>query len=524
MLRKLTFVLTEIVPYDITSSDDRAALEADLIASKDWSDAPEQCGTDFTAWAGLVDSGANTADPDKNDDGVTDDPFTFGGQGWSGNQVMWAKINNGGSDIFNRPLGSRSIAHEIGHVFGRPHVDCGNPANPGFYPYNPCQLDNDTSDNGHWGYDFISLTAIDPATTRDLMAYGSPRWTSDYTWDVIYDRLDPNGLLSSDHALKSLDVSTDILWVRGIVDNDDGVAELYPAYHLPLSEMTDNQIELYLSMPTVPDSDYAIVLMDSNDQPLASQPIPKAQLQVYDETLADPTVFHVVLELAANTAGVRLVQLSTNAVLGSWDISSAAPSINVTSLIRDAANEELVLEWSASDADGEDLYFMVQFSYDGDRKRAIMIDRHYLTAHETLRISTKGLSGKKDNGLARIQLFVSDGVNTTNWLSRLLLIPGHDPVAHINYRALENGRYTLRGMGTDVEDGLLPDSTLVWSIDGVQVGAGSWPIDAITVPTGEFVTVQLTVTDSDGQTDTATVHLGNTTPTTVIYLPTIFRN
>ena len=59
--------------------------------------------------------------------------------------------------------------------------------NPGFYPYPPCQSDDSEDEEAFWGYDPISGAAPNPVDNPDLMAYGSPRWVSDFTWKCIYD-------------------------------------------------------------------------------------------------------------------------------------------------------------------------------------------------------------------------------------------------------------------------------------------------------------------------------------------------
>ena len=75
---------------------------------------------------------------------------------------------------------SMTLAHELGHNFGRNHINCGGPSNPdGFYPYSP------TTSIGVYGWDpaFNLLRGKDSYT--DFMSYCSPLWISDYTYKAV---------------------------------------------------------------------------------------------------------------------------------------------------------------------------------------------------------------------------------------------------------------------------------------------------------------------------------------------------
>lgn len=75
---------------------------------------------------------------------------------------------------------SMTLAHELGHNFGRQHVACGGPANADpNYPYSP------TTSIGVDGWDpaYGTLRAAD--AHKDFMSYCQPLWISDYTYKAV---------------------------------------------------------------------------------------------------------------------------------------------------------------------------------------------------------------------------------------------------------------------------------------------------------------------------------------------------
>ena len=79
------------------------------------------------------------------------------------------------------------MAQELGHNFGRKHVNCGSPDNvDNSYPYPPCQLDNAGAAN-YYGFDVRTQTPIRPEAASDFMSYGPRNWVSDYTWRALFN-------------------------------------------------------------------------------------------------------------------------------------------------------------------------------------------------------------------------------------------------------------------------------------------------------------------------------------------------
>lgn len=77
-----------------------------------------------------------------------------------------------------------TLAQELAHAMGRLHAPCGGPQQiDGNYPYSSGSI-------GVWGYDILKKELVDPGNRyRDYMSYCGPVWTSDYTFQGVYERM-----------------------------------------------------------------------------------------------------------------------------------------------------------------------------------------------------------------------------------------------------------------------------------------------------------------------------------------------
>ena len=103
--------------------------------------------------------------------------FDFGSRVAVG--VDWTSAWSGSNTTYR----AMTFAHELGHNFGRHHVDCpvGVPGAPDpNYPYA-------TTSVGMYGYDLTRRQLLAPATYADLMSYCDTLWISDYTYKAVLD-------------------------------------------------------------------------------------------------------------------------------------------------------------------------------------------------------------------------------------------------------------------------------------------------------------------------------------------------
>jgi hypothetical protein len=82
-----------------------------------------------------------------------------------------------------------TLAHELGHEFGRYHAPCDTSGADGAYPYAG-------GDIGSWGWDARDGSFLAPGATTDFMGYCAPTWISDYTWSALFARTIATSALS----------------------------------------------------------------------------------------------------------------------------------------------------------------------------------------------------------------------------------------------------------------------------------------------------------------------------------------
>lgn len=383
----------------------------------------------------------------------------------------------------SQPMATLNI-HEIGHNLGRDHVNCGNPASPDpNFPYPNQQISDVLSGNkAYYGFNIIDQT-IYPPTDKDLMSYCWPQWISPYSYKAMMERLKihynpPAGNSKAGQAAAS--PSSPILLINGhITDTVAGSIE---------GVVSDNA---NAAIPAADASDYSLRLEDANGETIATYPVTPQSVE--GQNHEDFIVYTVAVPQPENLARVVL-QYKTQP-LTERVASPSAPTLTLA--ISDS--QSLSITWSASDADGDELRFNVDYSIDNGASWQKLAWDWPETA---LEIDSSKLPGSTQ---ARIRVSANDGFHTTFAESEAFAVADHPPVAIILSTALNHyyvGGQTilLEGTGYDLEDGMLSSSDLTWYSDrNGMLGTGSTlALDADNLTEGTH-RIRLEATDSTGQ-------------------------
>ena len=276
-----------------------------------------------------------------------------------------------GQKPFNSPYGGVTLAHELGHNYGRFHIDqsgsCGgNKPDAPYqkdYPYNPCSLSTNTGPAAIYGFDPISQTII-PPQTGDLMSYAKVTWISGFNWNAIFGHVPaPAAALKALPKPLSLD-SPQVLLVRGFIGPATNDAAFHTFYVLGTNDvnyakmMSDLDAESGTAVPS--DWPYQMVFRDADGNPIQTNnvlPFPGER---------DGTNQNGFVEFVPYNPLTHLVQMTfAGAVMTQRVVSPNPPVIAITALNVDSLNQNVSLDWDATDADGDLLYFTVQYSADG---------------------------------------------------------------------------------------------------------------------------------------------------------------
>ncbi len=235
-----------------------------------------------------------------------------------------------------------------------------------------------------------------------------------------------------------------LLVARGAVQSD-GRAVLLPAY------ATEGYPEATQTGPfTLETVDAEGVRLDSVDFTL-------------DLASAEPgaeTNFTKALPLDPRLAALRL--LRDGALLARTDRTPNAPVVEVAP-VEDLGNRRMRIRWTATDADGGDLFHCLGYSHDGECWLPLAFDLRESSLEVNLADAPGGAA-------ARIRVMTTDGLNATMAESPSFSVPPKPPSALIvQARQLADAagppRFTLNGFAYDPEEGMLAESALTWTSD-----------------------------------------------------------
>ena len=312
-----------------------------------------------------------TSDPDAcNDAGARTHyvgmlkPFegNLNGMGRVGGDQLWFALRVGpptsdppglpsGPAPINTPGSGVTLAHELGHNYGLPHTDCGNPADPGYYPYgDACRFANDQYPN--YGFDRLYWSAVIPYTANvgDLMSYANYRWPSDYTWYRLRSGLNAEAAQASAASSGSQPAAVrglgDMLLAAGIAGSNPPTATLTTVARLPQTYLPVQKLDRLLAANVAAGAQavaatvsYRLELLNPTGQVLLAQAFTP-------DTPSDGPLglFGLVVPYAEGASQVRVVR--DGEVLAERTISAHAPAVRVTSPNGgEVAGDTLTVRW-----------------------------------------------------------------------------------------------------------------------------------------------------------------------------------
>jgi len=486
-----------------------------------------------------------------------------------GSELCTVMSNSHGSYPIWFIRGGNTLAHELGHNKGLRHVNCNNTeANPDPnypWPYPNCRL-AEVNVNGYYGFDVYyqnwnlgspSVISNDPAAPTlnrafPLMGYRRPRWISPYeyckllpqygvscslSWTYSLNEAKEAAVLvnpltyANAEALVALRTADEYLAVGGLVTTTNSTTMTMGGFFNGVYRMTEPFTDALQAAEQ--QLGYASVF---NTQSVNEPTFLLAQLSVTNSVLFTQTLFladadgndvQSFLELMPMMSGANKVQLRYgDLVLNERIMSTYAPTVT---LVAPNGGETLspgtIIRWQSADIDdptGEALRFHILYSPDnGNSWHALALN---IQGNEWEIPDLSNLPGS-DQG--RIRVVVNDGFYTAyDDSDATLTVPGNNPFPLVVFPTsgssfAENEEIYLLGSATDMEDGPLYESDLVWSSD-IDGNLGSGSELAIQLSNGAHK-IALTATDSEGNVaqDQIVVWVGIDVQR--VYLPLVIR-
>ncbi|MCX6019678.1 MAG: hypothetical protein NTZ50_14480 [Chloroflexi bacterium] len=426
-------------------------------------------------------------------------------------------LMNWGGPPVNFPNGGVSgLAHELAHQLDRDHILCPTsgpnmPAGPdSSYPYDSCTI-GPNGPNAYVPFDPITGSTLTPTMTSDYMSY-SPitLWTSDYTYKALFDELQGNTARPNTQLRPQ--ISTPMLLVGGMItqSKEQTYTTFSPALY---AETTLDAAFDRIQAGTKADPSRILKVLNSADKDLFEEPINTTDLEAEGASVG--TTFINLVPIFDDMAKFQI--LENGVVIGeSLPRGPATPVITLTApsvaSARSAATDTLNVTWEASDADGDPLVFLVNYSYDDGKSWMPLGGIDSDTS-----ISVPLANGLPGGSKAIIEVIASDGLHSSVARSITFTVPNRGPRAAIldaelnpvssskTYTASLGETFSFFGRGYDPEDYDLDGAQLTWQMDGPVSGSGEGRQFLFNAQKPGVYTLTLTAKDSTSKQATETV-------------------
>jgi hypothetical protein len=297
------------------------------------------------------------------------------------------------------------------------------------------------------------------------------------------------------------------LLVRGqFIEPMPGTTWMFlPAYEIELSLGTADEVG---------EGAYQLQLLDSEGVVLTERHfnVGRRHADTLDLTtpLTSQPSFSEVLPLPEGVT--RIVLRQGDELLAETARSSAVPEVvlySPTSGGFEGQPDNAVTRWLGSDADGDDLYYMIQYSSGFDQAGERVWQTLALDwTDQQLPVLLGALAGSEE---AMVRILATDGFNTFTVSSSPFTVEGKAPRVKIltpddGIIMVSGQRVVALGTGFDLEDGLLVSNALSWSsnLNG-PLGTGLQLDLCILTPGMHEITLE--GTDSEGKTGSEAVYV-----------------
>lgn len=422
-----------------------------------------------------------------------------------------------------------TLAHEIGHFY-----DLGDEYKGGHY-----KMDVNPPPLGYEGFDWDTGNKVKSGATHvqesedgegtlisvklhpyevggrgllkedmtSFMGSGAPpssNWTTGAIWQHLFNAFAGKSDASDEpdesdepntQALRAFNTSRwggQVVAISGLISSTGIVEIVEPTFSYPSGDSF-----------TRVEGTHSILALDAGGKVLEEQGFtPNFRAWSIPGKVQDTGVFSVDLPLPDGTVCLQIVE--GDQLLHEIQVSPSAPSVSIINPLPGASLSGTVdLEWTASDADDDDLTYKVEYSPDGNRWLLLTL----ATSSTTFTADFSSLPGGDQ---AAIRVTATDGINSTRAIIDGLQVPIKAPEVYIQAPAdgssvVQGEGFFLKGRAYDPQAGWIYDS-LVWKSDrDGELGRGSL-VYAKQLSKGTH-TITLQATGPSGQTSTQSVNL-----------------